>query len=99
MNPGGADGSKSMATPRPDGPQPTEQQINEGPYTGRHVGGWKRKRALLAPETLTEPAEGEIELVLGERRAQGAAGDAKGEGGAGAGKGGGKAGEEGGGRR
>ena len=29
--PGGADGSKSMETPRPDGPQPTEQQINEGP--------------------------------------------------------------------
>ena len=49
-NPGGADGSKSMETPRPDGPQPTEQQINEGPYTGRHTGGWKMKRALLAPE-------------------------------------------------
>jgi len=50
VNPGGADGSKSMETPRPDGPQPTEQQINEGPYTGRHVGGWKMKRQLLAPE-------------------------------------------------
>jgi len=49
LNPGGADGSKSMATPRPDGPQPMEQQINEGPYTGRHVGGWKMKRPLLAP--------------------------------------------------
>ena len=36
-------------TPRPDGPQPTEQQLNEGPYTGRHTGGWKMKRALLAP--------------------------------------------------
>ena len=47
--PGGADGSKSMETPRPDGPQPTEQQINEGPYTGRHAGGWKMKRPLLAP--------------------------------------------------
>ena len=49
VNPGGADGSKSMATPRPDGPQPTEQQINEGPYTGRHAGGWKMKRGLLEP--------------------------------------------------
>jgi len=49
FNPGGADGSKSMETPRPDGPQPTEQQINEGPYTGRHQGGWKMKRALLQP--------------------------------------------------
>lgn len=49
FNPGGADGSKSMGTPRPDGPQPTEQQINEGPYTGRHAGGWKMKRPLLAP--------------------------------------------------
>ena len=53
-NPGGADGSKSMETPRPDGPQPTEQQINEGPYTGRHAGGWKMKRALLAPENETD---------------------------------------------
>jgi len=47
--PGGADGSKSMGTPRPDGPQPTEQQFDEGPYTGRHVGGWKMKGALLEP--------------------------------------------------
>jgi len=54
VNPGGADGSKSMATPRPDGPQPTEQQINQGPYTGRHVGGWKMKRALLAPANETD---------------------------------------------
>lgn len=54
FNPGGADGSKSMATPRPDGPQPTEQQINEGPYTGRHVGGWKMKRPLLAPANDTD---------------------------------------------
>jgi len=54
LNPGGADGSKSMETPRPDGPQPTEQQINEGPYTGRHVGGWKMKRALLQPENNVE---------------------------------------------
>lgn len=53
-NPGGADGSKSMETPRPDGPQPTEQQINETPYTGRHQGGWKMKRALLAPENGTD---------------------------------------------
>ena len=53
-NPGGADGSKSMATPRPDGPQATEQQINEGPYTGRHAGGWKMKRPLLEPENKRE---------------------------------------------
>jgi len=54
VNPGGADGSKSMATPRPDGPQPTEQQINEGPYTGRHLGGWKMKRGLLEPVNVTD---------------------------------------------
>jgi hypothetical protein len=47
--PGGAADENSAGTPRPDGPQPTEQQINEGPYTGRHTGGWKMKRALLAP--------------------------------------------------
>ena len=34
--PGGADGSKSMGTPRPDGPQPTEQQFDEGPCKLRY---------------------------------------------------------------
>lgn len=52
--PGGAADDNSAGTPRPDGPQPTEQQINEGPYTGRHTGGWKMKRALLAPEDARE---------------------------------------------
>ena len=52
--PGGAADDNSAGTPRPDGPQPMEQQINEGPYTGRHTGGWKMKRALLAPEDARE---------------------------------------------
>ena len=49
-NPGGAvDTSKE--TPRPDGPKPTEQQLNMGPYAGRHTGGWKMKDELLAPDS------------------------------------------------
>lgn len=38
-------------TPRPDGPVPTEQQLNQGPFAGRHVGGWKMKHELLEPQT------------------------------------------------
>ena len=48
--PGGATDTNKL-TPRPDGPAPTEQQINMGPYAGRHTGGWKMKDALLAPDS------------------------------------------------
>lgn len=47
--PGGATDTDT-STPRPDGPKPTEQQLNMGPYAGRHVGGWKMKDDLLAPD-------------------------------------------------
>jgi len=48
--PGGAVDT-SKGTPRPDGPKPTEQQINMGPYAGRHTGGWKMKDELLEPDS------------------------------------------------
>lgn len=48
--PGGATDT-SKETPRPDGPKPTEQQINMGPYAGRHTGGWKMKDELLEPDS------------------------------------------------
>jgi len=48
--PGGAvDTNKE--TPRPDGPKPTEQQINHTAYAGRHACGWKMKDELLAPDS------------------------------------------------
>jgi len=47
--PGGATDTDT-STPRPDGPKPTEQQLNMGPYAGRHTGGWKMKDDLLAPD-------------------------------------------------
>jgi len=47
--PGGATDTDT-STPRPDGPKPTEQQLNMGPYAGRHTGGWKMKDELLAPD-------------------------------------------------
>jgi hypothetical protein len=47
--PGGAVDTDT-STPRPDGPKPTEQQIIHGAYAGRHVGGWKYKDELLAPD-------------------------------------------------
>ena len=47
--PGGAVDTDT-STPRPDGPKPTEQQIVHGAYAGRHVGGWKYKDELLAPD-------------------------------------------------
>lgn len=48
--PGGATDTNKL-TPRPDGPPPTEQQLNMGPYAGRHTGGWKMKDALLEPDS------------------------------------------------
>lgn len=65
--PGGAKDTNKL-TPRPDGPPPTEQQINMGPYAGRHTGGWKMKDALLAPDSddmgLVKSADGNGDRLI-----------------------------------